>query len=78
MHRDHERTWGTVAAECAEHFQVVAIDRRGHGDGGRPAEYSETAARIPGGTLQVIPVGHQVHANRPAEFAAIVLGFLLA
>jgi 3-oxoadipate enol-lactonase len=39
---------------------------------------AEAAARIPGGTLQVIPVGHQVHASRPDEFAATTLGFLLA
>ena len=39
---------------------------------------AEAAARIPDGTLQVIPVGHQVHATRPAEFAAAVLDFLLA
>lgn len=189
-------TWDTVAAEFAKHFQVVAIDQRGHGDSDRPAEYSfelmrddvlgvldrlgldrinllghsmggtvaylvaekepsrigrliledtpppfpagriaaerpdepvpfdwavvpaiigqlndpdpawwerlteitaktliiaggpdshvpqdkiaEAAARIPGGTLQVIPVGHQVHASRPAEFAATTLGFILA
>jgi hypothetical protein len=32
---------------------------------------------VPDGTLQVIPVGHQVHAARPAEFAATTLDFLL-
>ena len=37
---------------------------------------AEAAARLPHGTLQVIPAGHEVHANRPAEFAAAVLGFL--
>jgi 3-oxoadipate enol-lactonase len=36
----------------------------------------EAAARLPNGTLQVIPAGHHVHAERPAEFTATVLGFL--
>jgi len=39
---------------------------------------AEAAARMPYGTLHVIPVGHQVHATRPAEFAATALDFLLA
>jgi 3-oxoadipate enol-lactonase len=38
----------------------------------------EAAARLPDGTLQVIPAGHHVHAARPAEFTAAVLGFLRA
>jgi pimeloyl-ACP methyl ester carboxylesterase len=37
---------------------------------------AEAAARLPHGTLQVIPAGHEVHANRPAEFTAAVLQFL--
>jgi 3-oxoadipate enol-lactonase len=37
---------------------------------------AEAAARLPHGTLQVIPAGHEVHANRPAEFTAAVLHFL--
>lgn len=37
---------------------------------------AEAAARLPHGTLQVIPAGHEVHANRPAEFTAAVLEFL--
>jgi 3-oxoadipate enol-lactonase len=37
----------------------------------------EAAARLPRGTLQVIPAGHEVHATRPAEFTAAVLRFLL-
>jgi 3-oxoadipate enol-lactonase len=36
----------------------------------------DAAARLPRGTLQVIPAGHHVHAARPAEFTAAVLGFL--
>ena len=36
----------------------------------------EAAALLPNGTLQVIPAGHHVHAARPAEFTAAVLGFL--
>jgi 3-oxoadipate enol-lactonase len=36
----------------------------------------EAAARVPDSTLQVIPVGHQVHDERPAEFTAAVLDFL--
>jgi 3-oxoadipate enol-lactonase len=39
---------------------------------------AEAAARVPDGTLQVIPVGHQVHAAAPAEFTAAVLDFLRA
>jgi pimeloyl-ACP methyl ester carboxylesterase len=38
----------------------------------------EAAARLPHGTLQVIPAGHHVHTARPAEFTAAVLGFLRA
>jgi 3-oxoadipate enol-lactonase len=34
----------------------------------------EAAARLPDGTLQVIPAGHHAHAERPAEFTAAVLG----
>jgi 3-oxoadipate enol-lactonase len=37
---------------------------------------AEAAARLPHGTLQVIPAGHEIHANRPAEFTAAVLEFL--
>jgi 3-oxoadipate enol-lactonase len=37
---------------------------------------AEAAARLPHGTLEVIPAGHEVHANRPAEFTAAVLEFL--
>jgi 3-oxoadipate enol-lactonase len=37
---------------------------------------AEAAARLPRGTLQVIPAGHEIHANRPAEFTAAVLAFL--
>jgi 3-oxoadipate enol-lactonase len=37
---------------------------------------AEVAARLPHGTLQVIPAGHEVHASRPAEFTAAVLQFL--
>src|SRR6202042_2301733 len=33
-------TGDTVAAEFANHFRVLAIDRRGHGDSDRPGEYS--------------------------------------
>jgi pimeloyl-ACP methyl ester carboxylesterase len=39
---------------------------------------AEAAGRVPDGKLVVIPVGHQVHATRPAEFAAAALDFLLA
>lgn len=50
--------------------------------GGGPASHipqgklEEAAARLPRGTLQVIPAGHHVHAARPTEFTAAVLGFL--
>jgi 3-oxoadipate enol-lactonase len=194
--RSRANTWDTVAEEFAKHFRVVAIDQRGHGDSGRPGEYSfelmrddvlgvldllgmdrinlighsmggtvayliaekeptrigrliledtpppfpagriiaeppaepvpydwavvpaiigqlndpdpawwerlaeitaktliiaggpdshvpqdkiaETAARVPDARLQVIPVGHQVHDSRPAEFTAAALDFLLS
>jgi len=36
---------------------------------------AEVAHRLPRGTLLTIAVGHHVHATRPAEFAAAVLGF---
>jgi 3-oxoadipate enol-lactonase len=37
---------------------------------------AEAATRLPHGTLQVIPAGHEIHANRPADFTAAVLSFL--
>lgn len=37
---DHAADWFTVAAALAPHFQVVAMDLRGHGDSGRPGKYS--------------------------------------
>ena len=37
---------------------------------------AEAAARLPHGTHIVIPAGHEIHANRPAEFTAAVLEFL--
>ncbi|HUA30203.1 MAG TPA: alpha/beta hydrolase [Streptosporangiaceae bacterium] len=194
--RSDAGTWDTVTEEFARHFRVVAIDQRGHGDSGRPGEYSfelmrddvlgvldqlgldqvslighsmggtvayliaekepdridrliledtpppfpvgriiserpdghlpydwavvpaiigqlnepdpawwerlagitartlfiaggpashvpqdkiaEAAARVPDSRLQVIPVGHQVHDMRPAEFTAAALDFLLS
>lgn len=39
---------------------------------------AEAAQLIPGATLVSIPAGHRVHASRPAEFTAAVLGFLRA
>lgn len=39
---------------------------------------AEAAARIPDATIHEIPVGHQIHASRPEEFAEVVLGFLRA
>jgi len=32
--------WATVAARFGEHFQVVAVDLRGHGDSDWPGTYS--------------------------------------
>jgi pimeloyl-ACP methyl ester carboxylesterase len=55
-------------------------DTRGHGGPGSHVpqdKIAEAAARVPDARLQVIPVGHQVHANRPAGFAAAALDFLL-
>jgi pimeloyl-ACP methyl ester carboxylesterase len=39
-------------------------------------EIARMAARIPAGRLLTIPVGHQVHPNAPADFAAAVESFL--
>lgn len=33
-------SWGPVTARFAEHFQVIAVDLRGHGDSGWPGSYS--------------------------------------
>jgi 3-oxoadipate enol-lactonase len=41
-------------------------------------EMARMAARIPGGRLVTIPVGHLVHPEAPAEFAAAVESFLAA
>ncbi|MFI6762339.1 alpha/beta fold hydrolase [Micromonospora sp. NPDC050417] len=39
-------------------------------------QIADMAARLPAGRLVTIPAGHQVHANRPAEFVAKVRAFL--
>jgi pimeloyl-ACP methyl ester carboxylesterase len=39
---------------------------------------AEAVARIPHCDLVTIPAGHNVHANRPGEFADAVLGWLAA
>jgi 3-oxoadipate enol-lactonase len=50
--------------------------------GGGPASHipqdklAEAAARIPHCDLVTIPAGHRVHAERPAEFASVVLDWL--
>jgi 3-oxoadipate enol-lactonase len=41
-------------------------------------EMARMAARIPAGRLVTIPVGHSVHPEAPAEFAAAVESFLAA
>jgi 3-oxoadipate enol-lactonase len=41
-------------------------------------QIADLAARIPGGRLVTVPVGHEVHANAPDEFARIVRAFLEA
>jgi 3-oxoadipate enol-lactonase len=38
---------------------------------------ADAANRIPGSTFRTIPVGHNVHAGRPAEFADTVLDWAL-
>ncbi len=42
----------------------------------RQDKLAEAAALIPHGELVTIDAGHNVHAERPAEFAAAVLGWL--
>jgi pimeloyl-ACP methyl ester carboxylesterase len=42
----------------------------------RQDKLAEAAGRIPHGELVTIDAGHNVHADRPAEFAAAVLGWL--
>jgi 3-oxoadipate enol-lactonase len=37
---------------------------------------ADLAARIPDCVMQTIPVGHQIHRDRPEEFIAAVRGFL--
>ena len=37
---------------------------------------ADLAARIPDCVMQTIPVGHQIHRDRPEEFVAAVRGFL--
>ena len=41
-------------------------------------QIADLAARIPGGRLVTVPVGHEVHANAPDEFTTIVRTFLEA
>jgi 3-oxoadipate enol-lactonase len=41
-------------------------------------EIARVAARIPAGRLVTIPVGHLIHPNSPADFAAAVESFLAA
>jgi 3-oxoadipate enol-lactonase len=72
---DPDPAWWERLAEITAKTLIVA----GGPDSHVPQDkIVEAAARVPGGTLQVIPVGHQVHATRPAEFAATALDFLLA
>jgi 3-oxoadipate enol-lactonase len=42
----------------------------------RQDKLAEAAARIPRGELVTVDAGHYVHTERPAEFAAVVLGWL--
>jgi len=39
-------------------------------------QLAEMAALIPDCELVTIPAGHLVHAARPAQFSAVVAGFL--
>jgi pimeloyl-ACP methyl ester carboxylesterase len=39
---------------------------------------AETVDRMPDASLVTIDAGHNVHAERPAEFLAVVEGFLAA
>ena len=72
---DPDPAWWERLAEITAKTLIVA----GGPDSHVPQDkIAEAAARVPDGTLQVIPVGHQVHGTRPAEFAATTLDFLLA
>jgi 3-oxoadipate enol-lactonase len=72
---DPDPAWWERLAEITAKTLIIA---GGPGSHVPQDKIAEAAARIPDGTLKVIPVGHQVHAERPAEFAATVLEFLLA
>jgi 3-oxoadipate enol-lactonase len=70
---DPDPAWSDRLTEITAPTLIIA----GGPDSHIPQERLEdAAARLPYGTLQVIPAGHDVHAARPAEFTAAVLGFL--
>jgi 3-oxoadipate enol-lactonase len=72
---DPDPAWWERLAEITAKTLIIA----GGPDSHVPQDkIAEAASRVPDGTLEVIPVGHQVHATRPAEFTAAALDFLLA
>jgi pimeloyl-ACP methyl ester carboxylesterase len=75
LRNDPDPAWWDALDRITARTLVVA--------GGPPShlpqdEIAELAARIPGGRLVTVPVGHEVHANAPAEFVRIVRTFLEA
>jgi 3-oxoadipate enol-lactonase len=70
---DPDPSWSDRLTEITAPTLIIA----GGPDSHIPQDkLQDAAARLPQGTLQVIPAGHDVHTARPAEFTAAVLGFL--
>jgi 3-oxoadipate enol-lactonase len=72
---DPDPAWWERLAEITAKTLIIA---GGPGSHVPQDKIAEAAARVPDGRLQVIPVGHQVHATRPAEFTTAALDFLLS
>jgi pimeloyl-ACP methyl ester carboxylesterase len=64
----------------SEHFRVIAIDTRGHGQtprGTAPFNIRLIAQSIPGAQLSIIPGNHFIANKNPETFNQAVLEFLL-
>lgn len=74
----HARSWDTVARELADHFRVLALDQRGHGESAHAADYHELrlVADLAGfaDTLELerfSAVGFSIGGNVVASYAAL-------
>ncbi len=73
------RVWAPIQVALAEHFQVIAIDQRGHGNSGKPSSgytasnYSDDTGQLVeklGGTGRNVIVGHSLGSRNSIVAAA--------